>query len=503
MSRPTLSIRLEADEFPCEHVQVAAFSGKEAIGRLFSFDLEIVCTDRAALDRRRMVGALVTIVMERDRGGGAVDEIRRIHGMIAAVEDMLDPQAAFRTFRLRVVPRAHRLGLVETQDIFLHKSLPEIIALKTARAGLRPEDVELRLLAEYPPLDFVIQYKETDLAFLSRLCEHRGISITFEHTGGGDRLIFTDDNARLTPIEGSPRAAFQPRGERRDVYRISATTRAIPAVFVQQDYEYRTPRLDLTAQHKVDTGYGGGLVEYGAHYATPEDGARLARIRGEEQQATYEVFEGAGDVVTFRAGARFTLEGHPLLDEVELLLVEVEHEARQAALVHGAGGDAPTYENRFRAILAGVPYRPPRRTPKPRIAGVLSGRVEPQPVTMGNPEGVPQTPPDDEIGKHAEIDDMGRYTVRFFFDGNPLGNRHPSSLPVRMAQPHAGPNYGMHFPLKPGIEVLVAFEDGDPDRPIIVGSIPNPITPSPVTRPNAIMNRIETVSGIFIEMKDV
>src|SRR5262249_48145833 len=136
-----------------------------------------------------------------------------------------------------------------------------------------------------------------------------------------------------------------------------------------------------------------------------------------------------------------------------------------------------------------IPFRPPRITPKPTIAGVLSGVIEPH--------------PDGEIGHYAEIDEHGRYTVRFFFDTSPLGARSRSSLPVRMAQPHAGPGYGMHFPLKPGIEVLVAFTEGDPDRPFIVGSVPNPITPSPVTRPNAIVNRIETATGVFIEMKDV
>ncbi len=93
--------------------------------------------------------------------------------------------------------------------------------------------------------------------------------------------------------------------------------------------------------------------------------------------------------------------------------------------------------------------------------------------------------------------------MRFFFDPSPLAARRYSTLPVRMAQPHAGPSYGQHFPLKPGIEVLVAFSEGDPDRPFILGSVPNPVTPSLVTRQSYLFNKIQTVSGIFIEMKDV
>ena len=71
-----------------------------------------------------------------------------------------------------------------------------------------------------------------------------------------------------------------------------------------------------------------------------------------------------------------------------------------------------------------------------------------------------------------------------------------------MAQPHAGEDYGHHFPLKPGVEVTVTFADGDPDRPIISGSVPNPVTGSPVTSRDINFNRIKTVLGAFIEFKD-
>jgi type VI secretion system secreted protein VgrG len=71
-----------------------------------------------------------------------------------------------------------------------------------------------------------------------------------------------------------------------------------------------------------------------------------------------------------------------------------------------------------------------------------------------------------------------------------------------MVQNHSGPNYGTHLPLKAGIEVLLVFVEGDPDRPLIVGSTHNPVTPSPVTVKNPLMHRIKTAAGILIEMKD-
>jgi type VI secretion system secreted protein VgrG len=71
-----------------------------------------------------------------------------------------------------------------------------------------------------------------------------------------------------------------------------------------------------------------------------------------------------------------------------------------------------------------------------------------------------------------------------------------------MSQPLAGPRYGMHFPLRTGVEVLVTFVDGDPDRPVIQGAMPHSVSPSPVTRTNSLESRIETQSGVSIIMKD-
>ena len=133
-------------------------------------------------------------------------------------------------------------------------------------------------------------------------------------------------------------------------------------------------------------------------------------------------------------------------------------------------------------------YRPPRVTPRPRIHGVITGITEPAPAGTS--------------GRHAQIDEQGRYTVKFFFDGAAGEGRQRSSAPVRMAQPHAGDGYGMHFPLKPSVEVTVTFVDGDPDRPIISGAVPNPVTTSPVTRREATLNRLKTQSGAMIEFKD-
>jgi type VI secretion system secreted protein VgrG len=136
------------------------------------------------------------------------------------------------------------------------------------------------------------------------------------------------------------------------------------------------------------------------------------------------------------------------------------------------------------AIPEGVQYRPQRLTPMPRIFGTEIGTVD-----------------GEQDSTYAQIDSHGRYKVQFNFDENDPRNGKASTW-VRMLQPHGGPNEGFHFPLRKTTEVLLVFLGGDPDRPVIVGVVPNAHTPSPVTVDNATHNVILTGGGSRIEIED-
>ncbi|WP_437646459.1 type VI secretion system tip protein TssI/VgrG [Sorangium sp. So ce362] len=482
-ARQSPVLRLDSPDFDCGHVRVREVRGAEAVGQLFSFDIDVVCSDEAELPIEQVLGATASLVFEVQ----GADE-RTVYGMIAAIEDGHETETAYRSYRLRLVPRAFRATLVELQQVFLDISVPELIQQKLAMVGLGPDDVMMRLYRAHPDREMIVQYKETDLAFISRLAEHLGISFFFEHESGRDVMVFTDEQTGFQPLPGGDAVVFRTRGERRDVFELKEQARAFPATYVMQEYNYRTPRLDLTGAHESAAGLGGGVVEVGAHHKTPEEGQLLAQIRAEERASSGRYFECRSDELRLIPGAVFALEGHPRLDGQRFLVVEVEHRAAQPVAIEGGAGREEEYVNRARLVRAEQAYRPPRATPRPKIHGVVTALVEPL--------------PDGEIGQTSPIDEQGRYRVRFHFDaGDPASRAFPSRL-VRMIQPHAGPNYGVHFPLKPGIEVLMVFVDGDPDRPMIVGAAPNPITPSPVTREVSLMHRIETSTGILIEMRD-
>ncbi|WP_437798257.1 type VI secretion system Vgr family protein [Sorangium sp. So ce693] len=478
----TLDVRIESERGPWDHVKVRELSGREAISQLFSFDLEVVIDEGHELPADAAPGAEISLVFEADG-----EEIRRVSGMLGPIRDRLEPLAERATCRLRLVPRAFRLTLVETQEIYLDRSVPDILRSKLERHGLGSEDVELRLLETYPEREFVVQYGESDLAFISRLAEHVGISFFFEHEGGRDRLVFTDHPSGFRLAAGAETVPFRARGEATDIFALEVTTDLVPTSYVVQDYNYRAPQLDLTAYASLGSGDGGGVVEYGSHVKTPEEAAKLAQIRADERLSRQRVYEGKASRAALSAGRRVTLIEHPRFPErEELLLVEVEHEARLPAF-KDAGEQSPFYRNAFRAIPARVAYRPPRRTPRPRISGVVTGIVQPGPG--GKTNGV------------ALLDAEGRYTVQLHFDTAEPGEQ-KASRPVRMAQPFSGVGHGMHFPLRPGTEVLVAFANGDPDRPVILGAMFNPLAPSPVTARNANQSRITTASGAMLEISE-
>ncbi|MEM6792313.1 MAG: type VI secretion system tip protein TssI/VgrG, partial [Myxococcota bacterium] len=326
----------------------------------------------------------------------------------------------------------------------------------------------------------IVQYDETDLDFVLRLSEHLGITMFVEQGEEADRVVFCDHNDAF--VDQGP-VAFQGRGERTDVYALRSTARRTLQNYGVKDYNYRTPALALKTTESVVGGHDGYRYEYGAHLKVPSEAEYIARMRAEEEACRGVLHYGSSTLPVLYPGAKVTLEGHPL-GETPLVIREVVHDFTNPTFLHGGTGDEGGYDNQFVALSAEVPFRPARVTPKPRIYGCITAMVE----AAGD-------------GPYADIDDQGRYRVRFAFDVGDKDRAKASRL-VRMAQPHAGPGYGFHFPLRHGVEVLITFIDGDPDRPIISAAVPNPQTPSVVTASNGARNIIRTGSGNEINIDD-
>ncbi|MBE0556546.1 MAG: type VI secretion system tip protein VgrG, partial [Proteobacteria bacterium] len=236
----------------------------------------------------------------------------------------------------------------------------------------------------------------------------------------------------------------------------------------------------------------GEIYLYGEHFPDRSEGERLAKVRAEEYLCREKIFHGRSTIPAIRPGYLFNLQRHYSSDfNRQYLTTTVRHEGSQEFyLVSGLGvtglqeKEGLFYRNSFECIPGATQYRPARTTPKPRISGTLSARID----AAGS-------------GQYAELDGHGRYKVIMPFDlsGRKDGK---ASAWVRMMQPYAGEGMGFHAPLHKGTEVLLSFIEADPDRPVIAGAVPNAETPSPVNDANQTQVRLVSGSGNVMHMED-
>lgn len=474
------TIHLESEDFPTARLRVRELRGREAISELFQLDLVVYhLEENAPSIASQMLSSNASLVWRRGEG-----EVHRVRGMISRVSERMDVLADYRAYSIRLVPRAHRLSLVHTSEVFLDMSVPAIIAEKLSRVGLSGDAVLMRLSEGYEKRAYVLQYKESDLAFVSRLAEHVGIAFHFEDGGkDGERIVFTDHRAGWV-TRADLRVGATGHGEQ--AFGVEAASEVVPAAYVVNDYDFDNPRLDLTKSADIEHGYGGGIVEHAPNYVDPEVGARYAQIRAEGVACRRLQYRGGSNLPTLAPGVVTRVIDAPPPTDEQILVVEVEHTAVQAVGELASVRDTSPYQNRWRALRAEAQFRPERRTPRPVVSGLHVGFVTDWMAS----------------GPYGAVDKDGHYTVRLHLDTAP----HPGvqSLPIRMVQAHAGSSYGVHMPLRAGTEVMVAFLGGDPDRPVIVGSIPNKLTKSPVLEGNRQINKIlKTETGIVIEARDL
>jgi type VI secretion system secreted protein VgrG len=483
----SFNLRLEGSRGPREGVHVRKLSAREAISDLYRFEIDLACDAARGLPEEFALGAEVRLVFEQNG-----ETIRCVHGIVASLEADLETEGPWHGHRLVLVPRFHQFVLVQSPSIYVDARFEEVLAAELRAYELQPptdgivHDYELYIVNPTPRREFVVQYGESDFAFVSRRTEHFGISFFFEQTEDRERLVFTDSNARFRLCPGAESIPFNAKGTAARVYALRESKQLVPGFHHLTDYNERTPEKHVHGEHVLQgEGLAGGIVEQGANASTPDEANTIARLRAEECHARQLRYHGKSTLARLAPGTRTTITDHPRLGdsgELELLLVEVQHEATLPTPWDEA--TASSYRNEFVAIPASRPFRPARKTPRPQMAGVFTAVVQPL-----DPQG-------DATG--PALDEHGRYRVKLHFDLESPRNPAASNW-LRMAQPFEGGSHGMHFPLRPGTEVLVAFTNGDPDRPVILGALPNATAPSPVTARDSQFHRIQSPLGTVIE----
>jgi type VI secretion system Vgr family protein len=480
---------------PKETFEVMNYSGADAIGSLYKFDVTLI-SENADIAADDVINKQATLLMYRD------EEYYPYSGIISEFKFM-GKNHDRATYVVKLVPKLWLLELSKQSRIFQKKTVPQI--LKLVLDGSQLSDYYSFKLedSKYPELEYVVQYQESDLNFLSRLMETNGIWYFFNESpllpeevdgeSGKETLLITDKPALFESIGDPEEILFRTESgmteqieedEKESIHGFQCNRNVVPKDVTLKDYNYRTPEVDLTGKKAVKSGDIGTVYEYGSHFKNVTEAAKAAEIASNRLATQQIIIEGTGNCRGMRAGKRFTLKEH-FKDDLNTTYVLLSVMHLGAHTMAGGSANVFTYTNHFRCLPADRAdlFRPQIKASLPRLSGIITAQIE----ANGS--------------SYASLDDMGRYKVRLPFDLSDAKNYEASQY-VRLAQPYSGSNYGMHFPSHEGAEMVLACIDGNPDRPLGLATVPNSNTLSPVVGANKQLSRILTAAGNELVLDD-
>ncbi|HKY09184.1 MAG TPA: type VI secretion system tip protein TssI/VgrG, partial [Candidatus Binatia bacterium] len=458
---------------------LVGFTGQESISRLFNFHLDLIAENDTDVAFDKLLGQKITVRVDSVDGKKC-----HFNGLCNRISQG-ERDEIFTSYRMEIVPQLWLLTKRAQSRIFQQMSVPDI--LKKVLEGI---DVAYEIQGTFHPRDFCVQYRETDFNFASRLMEEEGIFYFFKHSDGGHKMVVANTPQSHTDLPLNNKIVYEGvQGGTREEDRIfdwEKVQELRSGKYTLWDHSFELPHKHLEAEanivdsvqvgkinHKLKVGNNDKLeiYDYPGEYAQRFDGIdrgggerpsdlqkifqdnrRTTDIRIQEEAVPGLVIQGASNCRQFVSGHKFTLQRHFNADG-QYVLTTVSHSARQPGDYRSEGGDFH-YSNSFSCIPLAVPFRPQRLTPKPVVQGTQTA------VVVG------------PKGEEIFTDKYGRVKVQFHWDRDGKSDAN-SSCWVRVAQNWAGKRWGAVFLPRIGHEVVVDYLEGDPDQPIIIGSVYN------------------------------
>ncbi len=478
---------------------VEEFSGAEAVSELFSWELQLLADLQAkkhlSVKPENLVGQPMCLTLALEGGGK-----RLFHGIVKCFAET-GRGTRFANYRAELVPWLWLLTLTQDSRIYPNPDVPDSTVpnivtsvfdrlKKNYPAAHVSYRVDLR--RKYTKWDYCVQYRESGFNFVSRLMEQEGIFYFFEHTANEHTLVMADHPSahRACVSAAVPYNPTTGYTEAKDtVHAIEAEERLRAGAVTITDYNFQLPAKDLAVSQTTQVKRAGNaaleIYDFPAgsvdRFNAPgerledvkEEDRTAARLRMEAQESPHLTITGKSDCRAFCPGFRFELKGHERSElNQQYVITSVKADGEQAPSYLNQETNPKAYSNVFTCIPAWVPYRPACKTPKPVVPGPQTAVV---------------------VGKEKEeiwTDKYGRVKVQFHWDRTGKRNQ-DSSCWLRVAQPWAGKDWGAIWVPRVGQEVVVEFLEGDPDRPIITGSVYNAEVMPPYTLPEH-----QTVSAI-------
>ncbi len=441
---------------------VVDFVAREKISTPFKVQLSLASEEETKFED--VVGKPAALIIHGDPAD------RYFHGIVSQFIQV-GMNGRFYLYQACIVPQVWLLCLRRDCRIYQQKTVPDIVKEVLESAGVTSDLFEFRLQGTYAQREYCVQYRESDLNFISRLLEEEGIFYFFEHTDSQHKMVLGDGTVNYQPIAGEPKVIFNAGGgmvsEEESVTRFALSRQILSGKYTLRDFNFEKPSMDLTADKSDADNQELEVYDYPGEYSTQEYGKQLARVRLQETVMFKDTGKGESTVPRLLPGFTFTLHGHDLDSfNQEYVLCEVVHSGKQPQVLaeKSAEGQGSSWGNTFVAVPSSVTLRPEQATPKPVVEGVQTAIV---------------TGPS---GEEIYPDKHGRVKVQFHWDRQGHGDEN-SSCWIRVSQAWAGAGWGAMFIPRINQEVIVDFIEGDPDRPIITGRVYHGTNTPPYTLP--------------------
>lgn len=450
-------------------LELVRFHAEEELSRLTSFQLDMISQD-TTIAAEDIIGTNVTITLERDTG-----DLRYFNGYVQSFTALDQSGTGARGYRAKVVPWLWFLTQTTDCRIFQEKSVVEIITQVFDDLGFADFTARLVFGANAKrQRNYCVQYRESDFDFVSRLMEEEGIFYFFKHDNGKHTLHLADSLAAYEncaesnvdcPVSEQSSIHVKPH-----IMNWEHTYQFRPGAWAHTDYNFKSPKQQLLATETTLMKFAKAkdfeIFDFPGEFRARDYGRDLARIRMQELEADHDLASGTSSCKTFSPGHSFTIGRHRCKSEEgkSYTVKRIVHVAEQPGYETGNADGSVSYQNEFQCFPSSMVFRPARRTPHPKIQGCQTA------VVTGPP------------GEKIHTDENERVKVQFFWDRQGKNDEN-SSCWIRVAQEWAGEGWGMvHIP-HVGQEVVVIFQDGDPDQPLIIGRLFNAGQKVPLSLP--------------------